>query len=128
LACSHCARGHARFTHGRRTRLSPGPDTVEGVRFGVLGPLAVWTDDGREVQVPEAKVRRLLADLLVHEGQPVSADRLVDDLWGDRPPGNPLNTLQTKISQLRRALGGWSPTNAAPTSCRWISTRRGFVS
>ncbi|WP_059007596.1 BTAD domain-containing putative transcriptional regulator [Streptomyces specialis] len=74
------------------------------MRFGVLGPLAVWTADGRPVRVPELKVRALLADLLVHGGGPVSADRLADDLWGDDPPGNPANTLQTKVSQLRRAL------------------------
>ncbi|WP_283136889.1 AfsR/SARP family transcriptional regulator [Rhizohabitans arisaemae] len=75
------------------------------MRFGVLGPLAVWTADGRPVRVPEVKVRALLADLLVHEGRPVPADRLAYDLWGDDPPGNPVNTLQTKVSQLRRALG-----------------------
>ncbi|WP_068925574.1 BTAD domain-containing putative transcriptional regulator [Planobispora rosea] len=74
------------------------------MRFGVLGPLCVWTDDGRPVRVPEAKVRALLADLLIHQGRPVSADRLAEDLWGDDPPGNPVNTLQTKVSQLRRAL------------------------
>ncbi|MFI7611096.1 BTAD domain-containing putative transcriptional regulator [Nonomuraea terrae] len=75
------------------------------MRFGVLGPLAVWTGDGRPVRVPEVKVRALLADLLAHDGGPVSADRLAEDLWGDDPPGNPVNTLQTKVSQLRRALG-----------------------
>ncbi|WP_049570768.1 BTAD domain-containing putative transcriptional regulator [Nonomuraea sp. SBT364] len=74
------------------------------MEFGVLGPLAVWTADGRTVRVPELKVRALLADLLIHEGRPVPADRLADDLWGDNPPGNPGNTLQTKVSQLRRAL------------------------
>ncbi|MEU4741102.1 BTAD domain-containing putative transcriptional regulator [Actinosynnema sp. NPDC023658] len=74
------------------------------MRFGVLGPLAVWTAGGEAVRVPEAKVRLLLADLLAHEGRPVSADRLAFDLWGDEPPGNPVNTLQTKVSQLRRAL------------------------
>ncbi|MFB4269679.1 BTAD domain-containing putative transcriptional regulator [Nonomuraea sp. GTA35] len=74
------------------------------MRFGVLGPLSVWTGDGRLVRVPEVKVRALLADLLAHEGRPVSADRLAEDLWGDDPPGNPVNTLQTKVSQLRRAL------------------------
>src|SRR5690606_37694282 len=47
----------------------------------------------------------LLAALLVHGGAPVSADRLIEDLWEGRPPGRPLNTLQTKVSQLRRALG-----------------------
>ncbi|MER5786264.1 BTAD domain-containing putative transcriptional regulator [Streptomyces mobaraensis] len=75
------------------------------MRYGVLGPLAVWDDRGEPVRVPEAKVRALLADLLVHEGRPVPADRLVDDLWGDHPPGNPANALQAKVSQLRKALG-----------------------
>jgi predicted ATPase/DNA-binding SARP family transcriptional activator len=84
-------------------------DTVADVRFGVLGPLAVWTADGQEVRVPEVKVRTLLAALLVGEGRPVSADRLADVLWGDRPPGNPANTLQTKISQLRKALEDAEP-------------------
>ncbi|QFZ23420.1 AfsR/SARP family transcriptional regulator [Saccharothrix syringae] len=75
------------------------------MRFGVLGALAVWTPAGEPVRVPEAKVRLLLADLLAHGGRPVPVDRLVFDLWGDRPPGNPVNTLQTKVSQLRRVLG-----------------------
>ncbi|MFD1936781.1 BTAD domain-containing putative transcriptional regulator [Nonomuraea mangrovi] len=75
------------------------------MRFGVLGPLMVWDGEGQEIRVPEAKVRALLADLLAHEGRPVSADRLIDDLWGEEPPGNPANALQAKVSQLRRALG-----------------------
>lgn len=75
------------------------------MRFGVLGPLTVATGDGRPVRVSEAKVRALLADLLVHEGRPVSADRLIDDLWGQDLPGNPANALQAKVSQLRRAIG-----------------------
>ncbi|WP_405982845.1 AfsR/SARP family transcriptional regulator [Streptomyces sp. NBC_00158] len=74
------------------------------MRFEVLGPLQVRTDDGSAVTVREPKVRALLADLLVHHGQPVSPDRLVDDLWGEAVPGNAANTLQTKVSQLRRAL------------------------
>ncbi|SEL52297.1 AfsR/SARP family transcriptional regulator [Rhodococcus maanshanensis] len=79
------------------------------MRFGVLGPLAVWTADGASVRVPEVKVRALLADLLVHHGRPVTAARLADDLWGGDLPGNPTNTLQTKVSQLRRALEGAEP-------------------
>ncbi|GAB2583968.1 BTAD domain-containing putative transcriptional regulator [Streptomyces capparidis] len=79
------------------------------MRFGVLGPLAVWTDDGRPVPVPEAKVRALLADLLTHDGHPVSTDRLIEDLWGRRPPRNPANALQARVSQLRRALADAEP-------------------
>ncbi|WP_328315718.1 BTAD domain-containing putative transcriptional regulator [Streptomyces sp. NBC_00388] len=75
------------------------------MRFGVLGPLAVWDDEGGTVTVPEAKVRALLAALLVHDGTPVSVDRLIQDLWGDRPPGKPAGALQAKVSQLRRVIG-----------------------
>ncbi|MGW0659312.1 BTAD domain-containing putative transcriptional regulator [Streptodolium elevatio] len=84
------------------------------MRYGVLGPLMVWDRDGTPVKVAEPKVRALLADLLVHEGRPVSADRLIDDLWGDQPPGNPANALQTKVSQLRRALGRERVVRQAP--------------
>ncbi|MGW8354291.1 AfsR/SARP family transcriptional regulator [Streptomyces wedmorensis] len=75
------------------------------MRFGVLGPVAVWDADGAPLRVPETKVRALLADLLAHEGHPVSTDRLVHDIWGDAVPGNPANGLQAKVSQLRRVIG-----------------------
>jgi predicted ATPase/DNA-binding SARP family transcriptional activator len=74
------------------------------MRFGLLGPLAVWDDRGAAVTIPRGKVRALLADLLVHAGEPMSADRLVEDLWnGDAPP-KASGALHSKVSQLRRAL------------------------
>ncbi|MDA2815160.1 BTAD domain-containing putative transcriptional regulator [Nocardiopsis sp. RSe5-2] len=78
------------------------------MRFGVLGPVEVRTDDGEQVAVPGAKVRALLAALLVAEGEPVSADRLLEDLWG---PGAPTGAapLQTAVSRLRRALDAAEP-------------------
>ncbi|MBK5996118.1 winged helix-turn-helix domain-containing protein, partial [Streptomyces sp. MBT58] len=79
------------------------------MRFGVLGPLAVWTADGRTVRVPELKVRALLALLLAQQGRPVSADRLIDELWGSKLPSNPTGVLQTKVWQLRRALEDAEP-------------------
>jgi predicted ATPase/DNA-binding SARP family transcriptional activator len=80
------------------------------MRFGVLGPLAVWTADGAPVAIPGAKVRALLAVLLLHDGRLVSADRLIEDLWGDDPPRrNPLGALSAKVSQLRRALEDAQP-------------------
>jgi DNA-binding SARP family transcriptional activator len=75
-----------------------------GMEFGILGPLEV-RDGPAPLRVPGAKERALLADLLVNAGRVVSADRLVEDLWGERPPGNPANTLQGRVSALRRALG-----------------------
>src|SRR5687768_9867240 len=79
------------------------------VRFGVLGPLTVWTDRGEPVTIPGRKVRALLADLLVHEGRPVSVDRLVEDLWGAAAPADPTAALHVRVSQLRRALAGADP-------------------
>src|SRR6266511_1923869 len=75
-----------------------------GMEFRILGPLEVHDGSG-PVRVPGAKERALLADLLVNAGRVVAADRLVEDLWGEEPPGNPANTLQGRVSALRRALG-----------------------
>lgn len=83
------------------------------MRFGVLGPVTAWTDGGEPVTVPGLKVRALLADLLVHEGRPVPADRLIDDLWGEDLPGNPAGTLSAKVSQLRRAFEDAEPGSRA---------------
>src|SRR5450755_2150025 len=66
--------------------------------FGELEALA----GGVPVPVRGAKQRALLA---LQRGQPVSADRLIDLLWGDRQAAHPANALQTQIGQLRRTLG-----------------------
>ncbi|HEX3193856.1 MAG TPA: BTAD domain-containing putative transcriptional regulator [Streptosporangiaceae bacterium] len=79
------------------------------MRFGLLGTLAVWADNGRLAEVPEVKVRALLANLLIHLGQPVPADRLIDDLWGDDLPVHPAGALQVKVSRLRQALESAEP-------------------
>ncbi|MBM2614650.1 winged helix-turn-helix domain-containing protein [Actinoplanes sp. LDG1-06] len=79
------------------------------MRFGILGPLAVTTDDGGPVVVPGAKVRMLLAVLLANRNRVVSADRLIDDLWGDDAPANPGAALQVRVSQLRKALNDAEP-------------------
>ncbi|MEV2277062.1 BTAD domain-containing putative transcriptional regulator [Nocardiopsis sp. NPDC049922] len=79
------------------------------MRFGVLGPLAVWTDDGEPVRVRDTKVRALLAALLLAEGRMVTVDHLVDALWGDTPPARPAAVLQARVSQLRGVLDRAEP-------------------
>ena len=54
------------------------------MEFSVLGPLEVRAD-GRAVSLGGAKPRGVLAFLLLHAGEPVSADRLALALWGDSP-------------------------------------------
>ena len=83
------------------------------MRFGVLGALAAWTEDGRLVEVREAKVRALLADLLLSLGRPVPAGQLIDDLWGADLPVHPAGALQSKVSRLRQALEAAEPGGGA---------------
>ena len=51
------------------------------------------------------KPRALLTLLLLRRGEAVSPERLVDDLWGERPPASAAKSLQVYISQLRKLLG-----------------------
>ena len=62
-------------------------------------------DGGVAFAVRGAKQRALLALLALHRGEPVSADQLIDALWGDGQAANPVNALQAQIGQLRRTLG-----------------------
>ncbi|MGV7904337.1 AfsR/SARP family transcriptional regulator, partial [Mycobacterium kansasii] len=39
--------------------------------------------------------------LVLADGRPVSADRLVDEVWGDAPPKSPHAALHTQISRVR---------------------------
>ena len=60
---------------------------------------------GVPVPVRGAKQRALLALLALEPGQPVSADRLIDVLWGDGQAAHPANALQAQVGQLRRTFG-----------------------
>jgi DNA-binding SARP family transcriptional activator len=74
------------------------------MEFRMLGPLEVLDADG-VVTVGGAKQRALLAVLLLHANETLSADRLMDELWGDELPPTAAKTVQVYISRLRRALG-----------------------
>jgi YVTN family beta-propeller protein len=71
--------------------------------YRILGPLEV-SDGDRRIDLGGEKQRALLAVLLLHAGEVVLADRLIDDLWGQRSPGGALKALQAHISRLRKAL------------------------
>jgi DNA-binding SARP family transcriptional activator len=73
------------------------------VRFGILGDLEV-TLDRRRLEVGGPKQRGLLAVLLIHLNQSVSAGRLAEALWGSEPPAGAEVTLRTHVSHLRRHL------------------------
>ena len=64
----------------------------QGVRVSVLGPLEVESDVG-VVELAAAKERSLLAVLALNAGSVMSAERLIDALWGDTPPPTARKTL-----------------------------------
>jgi DNA-binding SARP family transcriptional activator len=74
------------------------------MEFRILGPLEV-ADGDRIIALASAKQRALLAILLLHAGQVVSSDRLLDELWGERSPESGRTALQVLISKLRKVLG-----------------------
>ena len=74
------------------------------MRFRILGPLEAW--NGREwVSATAPKWRVVLATLLLHPGQPVSTEQLMDELWGGKRPAKPRNLVSVYVHQLRRLIG-----------------------
>lgn len=74
------------------------------MEFRILGLLEV-IDDDRPASLPAAKAKVLLAMLVCRANSVVAAAELMEGLWGDSPPASAANTLQTYVSQLRKALG-----------------------
>jgi DNA-binding SARP family transcriptional activator len=83
------------------------------VEFRILGPMEL-VEEGRQVELAGGRQRALLALLLLHANEVVSTDRLIDGLWGERPPATAPKVLQNAVSQLRRALGDGLIVTRAP--------------
>ncbi|GAA1827917.1 BTAD domain-containing putative transcriptional regulator [Actinomadura chokoriensis] len=73
------------------------------MRIGILGPLDVRDEAARPVEVGGRRLRALLVRLAAEAGRPVSAERLLDDLWDGAAPGG--NALQALVSRLRGVAG-----------------------
>jgi DNA-binding SARP family transcriptional activator len=75
------------------------------MEFRVLGPLEVVAD-GHHLDVRGSKRRAVLALLVLHANEVVRTDRLIEDLWGGRPPANASAALHNHVSRLRKDIGG----------------------
>lgn len=82
---------------------------MQAAGFAVLGPLVLVPGEGASVSPGGPKQRELLSLLLLHRGAPLSPERLVDALWGDRPPAGAEVTLRSHVSHLRRRLADVLP-------------------
>jgi DNA-binding SARP family transcriptional activator/DNA-binding beta-propeller fold protein YncE len=86
------------------------------MEFRILGPLEV-VDDGRPISIRRGKEQALLAYLLLHANEVVPSERLIDELWGERPPPTAPKILQNAVSHLRKELGDG----------RLVTSGRGYV-
>ena len=90
------------------------------MEFRILGPLEVF-EGGHLVEIRPAKLRALLAILVLHANEVVSVEKLIDGLWGEVPPASAANTLQGYVSQLRNLLEPGrrgTPSRVVHTSAR----------
>ncbi len=74
------------------------------LQFRVLGPLEVEADIG-PIPLGGPKQRAVLAHLLIRANELVPVETLVDEVWGEGPPKEARNIIQTYVSRLRKALG-----------------------
>lgn len=72
--------------------------------FRILGSLEA-VDGGHEISLGGGRQRAVLGLLLLDRNRAVAADRLIDELWGERPPRTAANLVQVYVSRLRKALG-----------------------
>jgi predicted ATPase/DNA-binding SARP family transcriptional activator len=79
-------------------------EKTAGLELEVLGPLGAAIN-GRPLPLGGPRQRALLAVLLLHANEVISRARLVDALWGDRPPETAANALQVAVHGLRKLLG-----------------------
>jgi len=87
--------------------------------FRILGPIEAIEHD-RPVALGGAKQRALLGMLLLHAGEVVSSDRLIDELWRGERHEEALKALQVAVSRLRKAL---EPDRPGGVDRRLIQTR-----
>ena len=71
--------------------------------FRLLGPLEVTDGDG-PIRIGSGRQRSVLVMLLLHRNAVVASERLVDAVWGEKPPATAGKVLQNAVGQLRRAL------------------------
>jgi WD40 repeat protein/DNA-binding SARP family transcriptional activator len=74
------------------------------MEFLILGPLQVRNERG-PVALGGIKPRAVMAVLVLHANESVSAERLALALWGEEAPANAVKTVQVHVSRLRKALG-----------------------
>lgn len=84
--------------------MSPVEDRTDDVNVTVLGSIAAVS--GGDHVAASANQRLFIAMLAANAGQVVSADLLIESLWGDALPSRPQAALQNLVSRIRARLAG----------------------
>ena len=79
------------------------PDSGHLVQVRVLGGISASVG-GSDVDLGGRLQRAVLAVLVAARGKAVSANRLIELVWDEDPPGNPIAALQSYVSHLRRRI------------------------
>jgi DNA-binding SARP family transcriptional activator len=87
------------------------------MEFRILGPLEVNAESG-PIALGGIKPRAVLAMLLLHANEPVSAERLASALWGEEVPAGAVKTVQVHVSRLRKALADPDAVATTPAGYR----------
>ena len=90
------------------------------MEFRLLGSLEVVNDDGGMVPLGPPRQHALLAALVLHTGSWLSVERLVDLLWGERPPATAATIVHGSVAGLRRVL---EPARERGNPARLLVTR-----
>ncbi len=86
-------------------------------KIRILGPITLGGEDGSVAKLSGGRERAVLGYLAANSERVVSADELLDALWGDDQPGNPKHALQSAVSRLRRSarMVGLNPVATVAT-------------
>lgn len=88
------------------------------MEFLILGPLTVRDEHGSTLALGGVKPRAVMAVLVLHANESVSAERLALGLWGEDAPRNAVKTVQVHVSRLRKALGDADRISTTPAGYR----------
>src|SRR5436190_1137832 len=88
----------------RKARVAGGTNKLVSIDIRILGSLEVERD-GAPLPPSAGRDRRLLGFLVTRAGDAVAAERLIDQLWGERPPRTAAAALHNSVSRLRKTIG-----------------------
>ncbi|HEX6681234.1 MAG TPA: BTAD domain-containing putative transcriptional regulator [Candidatus Limnocylindrales bacterium] len=90
------------------------------MNYGLLGPVRFWSA-GRPFAAGQPRQSLVLAGLLADAGRLVTAEQLVDRVWGQDPPAGARRALHSHIARVRKALARAANSGQQPPALLHLS-------